>query len=459
MPTHHLFVFPDRNRLPRAFALLIFAVLSFGLVAQDEDLKFYDNTYVDNIKTVRLHINGFPHSYPLIELGGNARLRLSFDDTSDEVVRYSYKFIHCNQDWQPSSLSPLEFNSGFTVDYLDEYDFSLRTLKNYVHYDLVFPNQNMKLNASGNYLLVVYNAEDDEFPVITRRFMVQEVLAGVSGRVMRAAEVDKIHTHQEIDLSVNTKQIQLRAPLQELTATVIQNNRWDNAIYGIEPNFLGRESVKFDYQGKISFQGLNEYRNLDIRSVRAPRSQMVSITNEGEYYAMMREAEIPRGNGSYVGYFDLNGDFVNFRFDRDVINLADEFLQENFERFRLDFNGEYIEMTFVLDTKGELDKDVYLFGGLSEYQLKPDLKMVWNPTIGSYVGRTILKQGFYNYHYVVDNGPRGKYARPIDRLDYNYTENSHDETENDYLALVYWRPFGGRYDRLVGTVVLNSNVD
>ncbi|MEM9261176.1 MAG: type IX secretion system plug protein domain-containing protein, partial [Bacteroidota bacterium] len=128
----------------RAVALLL--LFSLGLSAQeDEGLKFYDNTYVDNIKTVRLHIEGFPHSYPLIELGGNARLRLSFDDLSDEVRRYSYKFIHCDQDWQPSGLSPLEFNSGYSVDYLDEYDFSLRTLKEYVHYDLIFPNRNMKL--------------------------------------------------------------------------------------------------------------------------------------------------------------------------------------------------------------------------------------------------------------------------------------------------------------------------
>ncbi|MEL7159166.1 MAG: DUF5103 domain-containing protein [Bacteroidota bacterium] len=441
----------------RAVALLL--LLSCGLLAQDEGLKFYDNTYVNDIKTVRLHIDGFPHSYPLIDLNGNARLRLSFDDMSDEVRRYSYKFIHCNQNWEPSSLSPLEFNPGFTVDYLDDYDFSLRTLKNFVHYDLVFPNRNMKLTASGNYLLVVYDAEEDEFPVITRRFMVQESLAGVSGRVMRPSTVDKIHTHQEVDLAVNTKQMNLRAPLRELRATVIQNYRWDNAVVGLIPNLLQREAVRFDYQGKVSFRGANEYRNLDIRSVRAPRTEMVSITNEGDRYAMMITADRPRDNGTYLNYFDLNGDFVNFRFDRPVINLADEFLQENFSRFNVDFNGEYIEVTFVFSSGTELPYDVYLFGGLSEYQLKPDLKMVWNPSINSYVGRTLLKQGFYNYHYVTERRGGREDARPADRLSYEDTEGSYDETENDYLALIYWRPIGGRYDRLVGTAVLNSNVN
>lgn len=448
----------------RAAALLLLLISLWGLggrglSAQDEDLKFYDNTYVDNLKTVRLHIEGFPHSYPLIELNGNARLRLSFDDLSDEVRRYSFKFIHCDQDWQPSGLSPLEFNSGYSVDYLDEYDFSLRTLKEYVHYDLVFPNRNMKLEASGNYLLVVYDAEGEEFPVITRRFMVQENLVGISGRVMRSAAIDKIHTHQEVDLTVNTKQLDLRAPLRELRASVIQNNRWDNAVLNIAPNLLQREAVRFDYQGKVSFRGMNEYRNLDIRSIRAPRTEMVSITNEGDRYAMMIQADRPRDNGTYIGYFDLNGDYVNFRFDRAVINLADEFLQENFSRFAIDFNGEYIEVTFVFATGTPLDRDVYIFGGLTEYQLKPEFKMVWNPAISAYVGRTLVKQGFYNYHYVTEQAVATKNPRPADRLSYDITEGSFDETENDYLALIYWRPIGGRYDRLVGTAVLNSNVD
>ncbi len=438
-----------------------FCALSPFLSAQDEDLKFIDNTYVEYIKTVRFHLNGVPHSYPLIELGGSDRLKLSFDDLTDEVRRYSYKYIHCDQDWQPSGLSPLEYNKGYSIDYLDNYDFSIRTLKEYVHYELVFPNRNMEINASGNYLLVVYDEEDETIPVITRRFMVQERLAGVSGRIMRPAEVDKIHTHQEVDLTVNTKQMTVRAPMRELRATVIQNNRWDNAVMNLIPNMLEREAVRFDYQGKVSFRGANEYRNLDIRSIRSPRTEMASITNEGDYYAMMIEADRPRDNGTYIGYFDFNGDFINDRFDQIGINLADSISGgEDFGRFNFNFNGEYIEMTFVLSTGTPLERDIYLFGGFTENQLKPEFRMVWNDLIGAYVGRALLKQGFYNYHYVVEQNPaNSRDPRPADRFTYDITEGSFDETENDYLALIYWRPIGGRYDRLVGSKQLNSNVD
>ena len=37
----------------------------------------------------------------------------------------------------------------------------------------------------------------------------------------------------------------------------------------------------------------------------------------------------------------------------------------------------------------------------SEWQLKPELKMEYNPAVNSYVGKAFLKQGFYDYTYAV----------------------------------------------------------
>jgi len=442
---------PEGRHL-RAAALMVLMLccgLSYG---QSRDFKYIDQTYVDHIKTVRLHIEGFPHSYPIIDLNGGARLRLSFDDLQEEVGRYSYSFIHCNQDWTPSTLGQMEYNSGYANDYVDNYDFSLRTLMQYVHYDLTFPNRNMRLEKSGNYLLLVYDTQDNDRVVITRRFMVSENIAGISGQIRRPSVVDKIRTHQEVQLSVNTKQLRPRAPLQELSVTVLQNGRWDNAVSGVRANLLGRESVTFNQQDVMVFRGGNEFRNLDLRSVQAPRTAVASITNEGDRYAMLLAPEQTRANSTYILYFDLNGDFVNFRTDRPVVNLADEFLQENYARFGLDFTGEYIEATFVLKTHDNrpIDQDLYLFGAMTEWQLKYDYRMVWNPGINAYVGRALVKQGFYNYYYVTDRGA-AKLAG------YDRTEDNFTQTENDYLPLVYYRPLGGRYDRLVGTAVINSN--
>ncbi|PPK85735.1 uncharacterized protein DUF5103 [Neolewinella xylanilytica] len=439
----------------RSGALFLVLLSGQWLGAQDTELRYFDYTYVENLHTVKLRVDGFPNSYPIIELNGGARLRLSFDDLREDVTRYSYSFIHCNQDWRPSNLGQMEYNSGFGNDYIQDYDFSLRTLMPFTHYELVFPNADMRLEKSGNYLLVVYDTQDGNRPVITRRFMVSENVAGINGQVTRPAVVDKIHTHQEVRLTANTKQLQPRAPLQELSATVIQNGRWDNAVAAVEPNLLGRESVQFNYQDRIIFRGGNEFRNLDIRSVQAPRADVSSITNEGDRYGMLLAPELTRGGTVYSQYFDLNGDFVNVGGDRPALNLADEYLQENYARFGLEYTGEYVEIMPVLKTQSglPLQDDVYLYGALTEWQKKPAYRMVWNPGISAYVGRFLIKQGFYNYYYVTDDA-----ASDRRETVYEDTEGNHSVTENDYIALLYYRPLGGRYDRLVGSAIINSSL-
>ena len=53
-----------------------------------------------------------------------------------------------------------------------------------------------------------------------------------------------------------------------------------------------------------------------------------------------------------------------------------------------------------------------------------------------------LKQGFYNYKYVLVNA-QGELEEGVISGDYY-------ETENNYKVLVYYRDLGARYDRIVG---------
>lgn len=441
----------------RIFLALSFILLMAGgtSLRSQPAFDYVDYTYLSNLTTVRLNVAGFPHSYPVISLNGSAQLHLSFDDLSDEVRRYTYRIVHCNRDWTPSNLSPLEYTTGYSEGSVGDYNFSFRTLAQYIHYDLYFPNEDINVTKSGNYMLVVTDDEDEEITAITRRFMVTENIAGVSGEVNRATDINKIHTHQEVDFSTNTKQLRLRNPMLELRGTVLQNGRWDNAIYDIAPNLIRQESVIFNHQGKVSFAGGNEFRNLDIRSISAPRADVLEITNEDTNYAMVLKPDILRDQEIFLTYNDLNGDFVNFRYDRPVINIADEF--QNFDRLNLDYTGDYIDMTFILKTGTEFEGDeVYLFGGFSEFKKKRQFKMTYNPAINSYVAKVMMKQGFYNYWYVTNRNSFGEL--PTDTpFSLERTEGNFDETENDYLVLIYYRPVGGRYDQLIGHEVLNSN--
>jgi hypothetical protein len=59
----------------------------------------------------------------------------------------------------------------------------------------------------------------------------------------------------------------------------------------------------------------------------------------------------------------------------------------------------------------------------------------------------LLKQGYYNYHYVtaIPSADGEKMHASLD-----FTEGNHWETENAYHVLIYHREIGIRYDRLVG---------
>jgi hypothetical protein len=61
----------------------------------------------------------------------------------------------------------------------------------------------------------------------------------------------------------------------------------------------------------------------------------------------------------------------------------------------------------------------------------------------------LLKQGVYNYRYLVTNEKTGE-------VDITHFEGSYYDTENSYTVLVYYKPLGSRYDRLTGYKMIST---
>jgi hypothetical protein len=80
---------------------------------------------------------------------------------------------------------------------------------------------------------------------------------------------------------------------------------------------------------------------------------------------------------------------------------------------------------------------------MTNWNLLPENKMIYNTQSRAYEGSLFLKQGWYNYEYLfMPDSPQGEVRR--------YFEGSHYEAENEYLILIYYRSRGSRFDRLVG---------
>jgi hypothetical protein len=66
-----------------------------------------------------------------------------------------------------------------------------------------------------------------------------------------------------------------------------------------------------------------------------------------------------------------------------------------------------------------------------------------------YVCEPFLKQGYYNYEFAVVDHLTGE-------LDEEGLEGNWFEASNQYTILMYYRPFGSRYDQLLGAVTVSS---
>lgn len=425
--------------MKRLLGLLLFLPLTIWAQYADDDLQFIDHTYVENIKSVKLNVANLPLSMPVINLDSRVPLMLSFDDLDGEVKNYIYTVQHCDINWEPSNLVDTDYLDGYMDDDIDQYNFSFKTNQAFVHYELLLPNDDFQWTKSGNYLLKVYEDEDEQRLVLTRRFVVVDPKVSVSAKVVMPALVSKSKTHQEIDFAVDYEKFPMRSPQQELKAAVLQNGRWDNAYTDLSPNFTRLGAVVFDYQNKIVFPAGKEFRFADIRSFRFGTPSIAIVEEVNGTYEVALNIEEKRSNVHYVSWEDFGGSFV--------IETRD---QRNNE-----LSADYGNIFFSLAVTAPLyDEEIYIFGGLTDWQLKEEFKMIYNPAVNAYVGKSYLKQGVYDFMYVtVPRDPKlRKKAMPnLEELEGNWFE-----TDNNYTILIYYKPFGERYHQVISARTFSS---
>lgn len=403
------------------------------LVAQDfSSVSTENKTYMQDIKTVELYLDGFPYSQPVITINSDEKLILSFDDLSGESRYLKYTFIHCSHDWKIDGLSQMEYLSGFMEDEVTEYSYSFNTIIGYTNYQINFPGSLMQITKSGNYILYVYDDTPDN-PILTRRFMVMEsrpIMIG--GEVRQASDVSVMHTKQEVDFVAYTAPYNVKNPARYLHANIVQNGRWDNAIIGLKYRSGKPGEYSFDYDlNENSFNGGDDFRIFDIKSLRYNGSRIVSVGyRRNENMAFVVE-DYARPYGAYESNPTLQGYYYIKNEDFSGVNTED-----------------YVRVYFTLKTDFNVQGgDLYVFGGLTDWKIQEDAKMKLNPNTGLWETSLLLKQGFYNYQYV-------QLKSASQTIDETYIEGSHWETKNKYTIFVYLQDEGTVYDKLIGTLEL-----
>lgn len=390
--------------------------------------SYTNSVYTSGIESIKLRVSGNDFGQPIIRLGSSETLKLDFDDLEEETRYLKYTIIHCTHDWKKSDMNPLDYLDGFMEDEISTYSYSFNTIQHYMHYELEFPNENIKITKSGNYILYIYDDNVDN-PIMTRRFMVVEnQQVGISGRVHAASNVRDMYTKQEIDFVVNSGLYSIRNPKMYLHATIMQNGRWDNAIIGLTYRSGTPNELSFDYDNnENALNGGAEFRVFDTRSLRYNGTHVVSLSYKNHINHVYLLEDIARPFGAYESNATLNGR---------CFYKNDDFAGENTE--------DYAYVHFALRSNTPIEGgDLYVFGELTDWQIKEEAKLVFNPANNYWEAQLYLKQGFYNYQYVY-------VKKGTTTIDETYIEGNHWETLNDYTVLIYFQDEGTIYDKLVG---------
>jgi len=288
----------------------VFSLISFA-GEKDNGKYYYQNAvYKEEIKTVQLFVDGNELSNPIIELNSTAPLVLKFDDLSGVVKDYYYTIIHCDADWNESTIMQNEYIDGFTDNQLKDYAFSINTTVKYVNFRLELPNEDVNLKYSGNYVVVVFEDNDKEKLVLVRRFQLLEPLARIEGKVKRATFDAFKGSNQEVDFEIYTGNLNAQSPAQDIKVVVCQNRRWDNAILGLKPLFIRDQSLSYDYNKENVFPGGNEFRYFDIRSHRYNGENVAATEFHRPYYHTTLATDQMRSNKKFFSYREMNGKFT-----------------------------------------------------------------------------------------------------------------------------------------------------
>ena len=404
------------TKLKLFFLLTFICLISYAQVESETPPPDY-------IKSIVIKGNTSQSQLPIIKLGEG--ILLEFDALNGDEDDFYYKIEHFNFDWTPSNLAKPEYLNGFDNQRIQDYENSFNTYQIYSHYKLRIPNnQTKRLLKTGNYMIKIYN-DDDEL-MFSRKFIVYQEKAAVGVAIKRSRDVKYVSEKQSVDINISSGNYSFNNPKETIKTLVIQNNNLNTAITDLKPMYTIGNQLIYKYNTESSFWGGNEYLFLDTKDPRVANAATHSIDLKDLYHNYLY-ADIVRADRPYTYNPDINGNFLITAVDGDDVSIE----------------ADYIWVHFYLEhPKSFKNKNIHIYGNFNNYAINDSTKMVLNEKSGFYENKLLLKQGFYNYKYVL--------VDEKNNLNEGAISGNFDVTENNYKVLVYYRNLGSRYDEVIG---------
>ena len=365
-----------------------------------------------------------------------SKVNIEFDEIAEDRRFMRYELIHCDARWKPEGLVASEFLDGFNEGTVEDYEFSRATLVHYVHYSITIPNEQVRIKATGNYLLRVYDESDPDETLLQARFGVSDYSAELLPGVSSLTDIDANVRHQQVSLSADLRHVkEISDPFSELTVVVSQNGRTDNEVVLTTPQRVAGSKVIYEHLRPLIFRAGNEYRRFETVTTTYPGMGVEKIEYHHPIYHIDLFTDMPRAYAPYLYDSTQHGRF---------------FIRE-WSSASSDTEADYVMTNFSLEMPELKNADIFIDGDLTQRRFDPSSRMVYNNATGRYEQSLLLKQGAYNYQYlVVPFGKTRGETAPV--------EGDFYQTTNEYTIKVYHRPRGARYDRLIGVTRVNSGI-
>jgi len=403
----------------------LLAKISPNCVAQKKVMAYENKKYEPFVGVVQLYpTTNNPDQElgaPIVSRNQVESLLLQFDLLLEEYIDVQAKIIHCNADWSKSVLNDIEFLYDYNIFDLRDFEYSMNSKTLYVNYWFKLP----RVKITGNYIIQVYQNGDENDVLFTRRFIVFDNNVTIQPNTRISTGVMERDFNQQIDFDIIHSRIKVSNPRTEFKVVIRQNQRWDNALVGLQPTAIRREKSLLEYRHfnvENNFKGGNEFRMADLRSYSFRGAYVAHVKPDTN----PREAQVNIGKSrkhqAYSMMIDKNGGFIIASTEALGDYLACDYLLTKFEI-----------------KSQQLPDPVYVVGSFNNYQKDKKSLMKYNVTSQSYQCEILLKQGLYDYMYWVDS-----------KTDPYYFEGSFYQTGNDYDIIVYHKSFSDLTDKVVG---------
>jgi hypothetical protein len=377
---------------------------------------FYNSNGQENlIKSIQLLDSNFENEKFIFN--EFEKINVVFDELTNKYKNYYYEIDHYDFDWNLSELKKSEFLDGFDNTRIINYFKSYNTIQPYINYQFQIPNRNFKITKSGNYIVKVKNSKGKY--VFKRKFIYLKQKSLGSIEISKAREINFQDSNQKLKVTINCNDCNFSNNSFTYKLVVYKNYDLHNYKVINSPTYKLSKKIIYD---NIIFKGGTEFLNFDNSNILNTNIEIKNIDLNKNYITKLKNDIIP---SIYTYEPDINGKFI-------IKNNSGNPLTES----------EYSNVLFSLKTINPTN-NIYIIGNFNDYKKNEFSQLKFKN--GLFQITLFLKQGFYNYKYIMEDENK------------NYEISNFWQTENIYTAMLYEKKPNETYFKIKTIATNNSS--